>query len=82
MTEFKDDEDGYLKWMRANYRSGSVLVFKTTQQAVLHAASCSHLSDDSGALLTKRRKLCASDSGELRTWAAEYGVRISVCSDC
>jgi hypothetical protein len=81
MIAFENDEDGYLRWMRSN-RNGFVLARRSNREAVLHAATCSHLDDGGSYARTKKAKLCAADSAELRQWASEHGVTVTTCSDC
>ena len=81
MIAFENDDDGYVGWLGAN-RNGFVLARRSTREAVLHAASCSHLDDDSGDYArTRKAKLCASDSAELRQWALANDVAVNTCSD-
>ena len=78
---FENDDQGYLTWMRAN-SNGFVLARGSSHEAILHAASCSHLDDDGTYARTKKPKLCATDSTELRQWASENGVTIRTCANC
>ena len=81
VTVFENDDDGYLKWLRTN-RSGFILARGSKREAILHAASCSHLDDDGTYTRTKKAKVCSAESTELRQWASKNGVTVRTCSDC
>lgn len=81
MIVFENDDNGSVAWMRAN-RDGFVLARRSKRDGVLHSVQCSHLDDDGSYARTKKAKVCASDSSELRRWASENGIDVSSCGDC
>ena len=79
MTEFEDDDAGYMAWVKA-YPDGLVLNVRRKPDptyVVLHRASCGYISTErhkAGAYTGRGyRKICSHSMAELRNAARREG---------
>lgn len=86
---FKDDDGGYLRWLRAHYTGYVINAERAlTPKAYLklHQAACETISGQppGGAAWTGPNiKACADSKTELRRWAREeVGAPLSACGTC
>lgn len=82
MISFKNDDAGYREWTKQN-RDGYVLALSNKREGLIHSSTCTHLDFSMMSVnLTKKEKVCSTDSTELRVWAREQGIAVRSCPDC
>lgn len=87
MEEFCDRDgegqhEAFKRWREEN-SDGYVLNCLTAMSFRLHGANCPHWEFDpmTEVSLTKKRKICSLDKGELERWATKRGT-VAMCRDC
>jgi hypothetical protein len=86
---FRDDDDGYLTWLRTHY-GGYVInaerALTPSAELKLHQAACETISGQppGGATWTGPNiKVCSDSATVLRRWAREeVGGQLSRCGTC
>lgn len=87
VTQFVDDEDGYLGWLEAN-PNGSVVNSDRNPKPtylILHRASCKFINspNKSNWTTTGYIKTCSTDISALSRWAREeFGGELKPCGAC
>ncbi len=87
-----DDNNTHIKFQqwRQRHQDGYFLNYKGPSNTMLHHVLCWHLRDpadlDRGedwSSLTRRKKVCSTDLGELKKWARKKGIKnLKQCQDC
>lgn len=81
--------DFFQKWRRENWDNGYFINCKSSSHLILHRVLCQHSGDgewssaDTGHSLTKFKKVCSTNVGELRHWAEQASqANLEFCKDC
>ena len=91
----QERHDEFREWRLVNFEDGFFLAFKDKHHASLHASHCRGRSGGGAnwdgffgkpieppPSLTKKRKACSTDQGELLLWAGLNGVEVIWCAEC
>jgi len=93
VSEFCDADqagahEAFQRW-RAENPAAYFLNCRMSGRWMIHRVGCKHpgntdwQAEEFGSSLTRFRKVCSDDSGELRAWAHAQGeVEVIGCSDC
>jgi hypothetical protein len=86
ITVFRDDDDGFFDWLRANPDSYFINSERNPRPMylVLHRPNCSHFTGESNLHWTKDYvKFCSPDRGDLEEWAlGTVGGEVTLCRTC
>jgi len=82
----KDAHRQFQRWRRA-HPTGYFINRKSGTTYLLHTALCPHPGGtewgvDTGASLTRKRKICSNSIAELYTWASSCGLSLRPCQNC
>jgi hypothetical protein len=78
-----DRADTQLKhWLGISDTYGFYINLHSAQAGMLHQVSCPHLGDGSSVNTVTRSKVCAATREELRIWAEQQHIRLTICSTC
>lgn len=87
--------DEFIEWRHSHFEDGFFLAFKDNHHASLHSSNCRHKSGgdiywdglfgkgtEYPSSLTKKRKVCSTNQGELLSLADREGVAVTTCAHC
>jgi hypothetical protein len=76
MREFRDDDEGYVRWLQEHPNGFVVNTYRRPSRnyLILHRADCPHIStraDESRRWTVDYIKICAANVEDLKDWARE-----------
>ena len=88
MREFRDDDEGYVRWLQEHPSGLVVNTYRRPSQnyLILHRADCPHISaraDESRRRTVDYIKICAANVEDVQTWARQaVGGTLTRCRTC